>query len=137
MRRIAVITQAVAFIVTGVLVVFALGMLATSHDSPRGAIPELTLLAVAIVAFLLASRPYVDADAAAPAEPVEVRLWDQQVDLLAQVVDAIVDRAKEPAGHGPIPPHLQGMNFEQANGRGVVMPKEKAARNGARHRAVN
>lgn len=137
MRRIAAITQAVAFIVTGVLVLFAFGLLATRSGGPRQAIPELILLAVALVAFLLASKPYVDADAASPAEPVEVQLAQAQVDLLALVVDSIVERTTEPSMVGPIPPHLQGIDFEHVNGRDVVMPVVKPGRNGAKHRAVN
>jgi hypothetical protein len=104
MRRIAVVTQAVAFIVTGLLVLFALGLLATKQNGPpRAAIPELILLGIAIIAFLLASKPYVDADAEEPAKPVEVRLWDPQVDLLARIVDSLAERTAQHPGPKPIP----------------------------------
>jgi hypothetical protein len=140
MRRIAVVTQAVAFIVTGMIVLFALVLLATKHNGPpRAAIPELTLLTVAIVALLLAAKPYVDADAEEPAKPVEVRLWDPQVDLLAKVVDSLVERSAPHPGSRPIP---NGVSYDPLppDGLGVQMPPQvretrlPRARRGA-HRA--
>lgn len=89
MRRIAVITQAVAFVITALLVILALGLLVTSGGGARGALPELTLLGVALVAFLLASTPYVLADARA-GRPLVVRVDQRQVELLARVLDDVV-----------------------------------------------
>lgn len=124
MRRIAVVTQAVAFIVTGLLVLFALGLLATKHNGPpRAAIPELTLLGIAIIAFLLAARPYVDADAAeSPAEPVEVRVWPQDMDLLAKIVDSLVERTAQHPLPKPIP---NGVTYDPLppDGLGVLPPQ--------------
>lgn len=103
LRRIAVVTQAAAFIVAGMLVLFALVLLATKHNGPpRAAIPELTFLAISVVALLLAARPYVDADAAEQ-DPVEVRLADHQVDLMARIVDSLVERTAPHSGPKPIP----------------------------------
>jgi hypothetical protein len=100
LRRIAVITQAVAFAVTGLLVLLALGLLVTSDGGARGALPELTLLGVALVAFLLASTPYVVSDARAGG-PVVVRVDQGQVELLARVLDETLLPA---VGAPPRPP---------------------------------
>lgn len=136
MRRIATVTQAVAFIVTGALVLFAVALLATKHDGPpRAAIPELTLLAVAIVAFLLAAKPYVDADAGDPPAPVEVRLSDPQVDLMAQLIDSLVLRA---GGHHPgVRPIPNGVSYPSSSDGVMLPPQVRETRlprkRGARH----
>lgn len=133
MRRIAVVTQAVAYIVTAVLLVLAVGLLATSNASPRDAIPELLLLAVALIAHLVAARPYVDADASSDPAPVDVQLTDKQVDLVAMLIDSAVLRA---AGQHPRP-IPNGVNFPQSGERGVMVPPQvretKLPRKGARH----
>lgn len=103
MKRLAAATNTLAFIVTTLFLLLALALLVTSPGGPRHAIPELTLLGVALVAFLLAA--FLAAMVEQPVQmPVEVRVEDKQVDLFAAVVDGIMATQRAAAGlPKPIP----------------------------------
>lgn len=104
LSRIVAVTNALAFVITTLFLLLALGLLVTAPGGHR-AVPELTLLGVALIAFLLAALFTTLSEQraqAAPAGPVEVRISQNQVELMANVVDALVE-AHKPTLLKPIP----------------------------------
>jgi hypothetical protein len=127
LSRIVAVTNALAFIITTLFLLLAVGLLVTAPGGHR-AIPELTLLGVALIAFLVAALfttlAEQRAQAAPAAEPVEIRIEQRQVELMANVVDALVE-AHKPALLKPIPRVADREPVKVAETR-LPLPKHRA-----------
>lgn len=92
-RIVTTVTNLLGFIITTLFLLTSIGFLIAAPPGHRP-VRELTLVGVALIAFLLAALLDVlvqnRAQAAEPPAPVEVRLEQRQVELMAEIVDALV-----------------------------------------------
>lgn len=126
LSRIVAVTNALAFVITTLFLLLAVGLLVTAPGGHRG-IPELTLLGVALIAFLVAALFTTLAEQraqVAPTEPVEIRIEQRQVELMANVVDALVE-AHKPTLLKPIPRVADREPVKVAETR-LPLPKHRA-----------
>jgi len=108
-KRITAVADSLAFIVTTLFLLFTFGLVVSAPGGLRDAVPELILFGVALIAFLLAGlMARLAAEPEPQTAPVEVRIENHQVDLIAAVVDSVVAGQTAAAAGLPKPiPRLQ------------------------------